>query len=88
MKARQWFWPMPACADGARITAKSKALRIKLRAFMIGSLEYNQQQIDFAIKSCASLNYLVLGEHCIVKRGARVAAQKEPSREYTNTTER
>jgi hypothetical protein len=41
-------------ADGARITAKSRALRIKLRAFMIGSLEYNQQQNDFAIKSCAS----------------------------------
>src|ERR1019366_3366550 len=39
-------------ADGARTTAKSKALRIKLRAFMTGSIEYNHQQNDFAIISC------------------------------------
>jgi hypothetical protein len=38
-------------ANGARTTAKSKALRMKLRAFMTGSLEYTQQQNDFAIIS-------------------------------------
>jgi hypothetical protein len=46
-------------AAGANTTAKSRALTIKLCAFMTGSLEYNQQQIDFAIISCCAA--LVLG---------------------------
>jgi hypothetical protein len=37
-------------AEGARTMAKSKALRIRLRAFIVGSLEYIEQQNDFAIK--------------------------------------
>lgn len=49
-----------ACtANGASTMAKSSALKIELRAFMVRSFEYNQQQIDSAIKYGGRVTYVI-----------------------------
>ena len=50
-------------AEGAKTRAKRRAAAIDQRVFMDGNLEYTQQQINSAIKSCTRVTFV--GPDCI-----------------------